>query len=56
MMRFVAIAAFLVAIILFVIVAVGNPSNPFNLEAWGFVSVSAGFLALALEPYVAPRA
>lgn len=55
MMRFVAVAAFLVAIVLFVIVAVGNPTNPFTLEAWGLVSVSAGFLAITLEPYVLGR-
>ena len=48
MFRFVAIVAFIVALILFVVVAIGSNVSLRYFD-WGFVSTLAGLLALALE-------
>jgi zinc transporter ZupT len=52
--RVLAVAAFIVATVLFVVVAIGNPSNGPTIQDWGFVSTAAGLLCLALEPLM-PR-
>jgi hypothetical protein len=49
MFRILAVIAFIVAIILFVVVAIGSPTNGPTIQDWGFVSVAAGLLCLALE-------
>lgn len=55
MLRLLAVAAFIVAIILFVVVAIGSPSNGATIQDWGFVSVTAGLLCWALEGVALPR-
>jgi zinc transporter ZupT len=52
MFRILAVIAFIVAIILFVVVAIGSPSDAGTIQEWGFVSVAAGLLCLALEGVV----
>jgi zinc transporter ZupT len=54
MIRVLAVCAAIVAIVLFVVVAIGNPTDPVSVEAWGFVSVAACLLCIALEPLL-PR-
>jgi hypothetical protein len=56
--RVLAVIAFIVAIILFVVVAIGSPTNGPTLNEWGFVSVAAGLACLALEglPISRPQA
>jgi hypothetical protein len=49
MFRILAVIAFIVAIVLFVVVAIGNPSNYVTIQDWGFVSAAAGWLCLALD-------
>jgi hypothetical protein len=53
MFRILAVIAFIVAVILFVVVAIGSPTNAGTINEWGFVSVAAGLACLALEPFVA---
>lgn len=48
MFRLVAVVAFIVAIILFVVVAISSSVDPHVVD-WGFVSLAAGLLALSLE-------
>jgi hypothetical protein len=52
MIRVLAVIAFIVAIVLFVVVAIGNPANGPTIQDWGFVSIAAGLLGLAIEPLV----
>lgn len=52
MLRVLAVAAFIVAIVLFIVVAIGNPNNPVTIQNWGFVSVAVGLLCLAIDPLV----
>lgn len=52
MFRILAVIAFLVAIILFVVVAIGSPTNGATINEWGFVSVAAGLACFALEGLV----
>ena len=53
MFRFAAIVAFLIAVVLFVVCAIGTP-NPSTLD-WGFVATAAGLACLALEAVPWPR-
>lgn len=48
MFRVLAVIAFVVAIILFAVVALASSVDPHVLD-WGFVSTAAGLLCLALE-------
>lgn len=52
MLRVLAVVAFIIAIVLFVVVAIGTPNNASTINEWGFVSVAAGLLCLALDPLV----
>lgn len=49
MFRILAVIAFIVAVILFVVVAIGSPANAPVIQDWGFVSVASGLVCLALE-------
>ena len=49
MFRVLAVAAFIVAVVLFLVVAVGSPANAPVITDWGFVSVASGLLCLCLE-------
>lgn len=49
MLRILAVIAFLIAVVLFVVVAIGTPSNGATINEWGFVSLAAGLTCLALE-------
>ena len=51
MFRILAVIAFIVAIILFVVVAIGSNVDP-HVADWGFVSVAAGLACFALEGLV----
>jgi hypothetical protein len=55
MLRLLAVIAFIVAIVLFVVVAIGSPANAPTIQDWGFVSVAAGLTCLALEGVALPR-
>ena len=55
MFRILAVIAFIVAIVLFVVVAIGSPTDAGTIQNWGFVSVSAGLLCWALEGVAIPR-
>lgn len=54
MLRLLAVIAFIVAIILFVVVAIGSPSDGATIQEWGFVSLAAGLACFALEGVVLP--
>lgn len=54
--RVLAIIAFLIAVVLFVVVATGSPSDAGTIQEWGFVSVAAGLACLALEGLPITRA
>lgn len=56
MLRLLAVIAFIVAIILFVVVAIGSPTNAGTINEWGFVSLAAGLTCFALEGVSLPRA
>jgi uncharacterized membrane protein len=53
MLRVLAVVGFIVAVILFVVVAIGSPADAATIQEWGFVSLAAGLACLALEPVVA---
>ena len=55
MLRLLAVIAFIVAIILFVVVAIGSPTDAGTIQEWGFVSTAAGLACLALEGVSLPR-
>jgi len=55
MFRLLAVIAFIVAIVLFVVVAIGSPTDAGTIQEWGFVSVAAGLTCLALEGVALPR-
>jgi hypothetical protein len=52
MFRILAVIAFIIAIILFVVVAIGSPTNGPTINEWGFVATAAGLACLALEGLV----
>lgn len=54
--RVLAIVAFLIADVLFIVVAIGSPTNGPTIQEWGFVSVAAGLACLALEGLPITRA
>jgi hypothetical protein len=54
MFRILAVIAFLVAVVLFVVVAIASNVDP-HIADWGFVSLAAGLACLALEPLVPAR-
>jgi hypothetical protein len=54
MLRILAVAAFIVAIILMVVVAIGSNVDP-HITDWAFVSAFAGLLCWALEGVSLPR-
>jgi hypothetical protein len=55
MLRLLAVIAFIVAIILFVVVAIGSPTDAGTIQEWGFVAVAAGLACFALEGVSIPR-
>lgn len=56
MLRILAVIAFIIAVILFVVVAIGTPSDAGTIQEWGFVSLAAGLACFALEGVSLPRA
>lgn len=48
MFRILAVIAFIIAIVLFIVVAIGGNVDPHILD-WGFVATASGLLCLALE-------
>lgn len=48
----IAFLAFLVAIVLFVVVAIGSPTNGPTLNEWGLAAVAGGLACFALEGLV----
>lgn len=48
MFRVLAVIAFIIAIVLFIVVAIGSNVDPHILD-WGFVATASGLLCLALE-------
>lgn len=55
MLRLLAVIAFLIAIILFVVVAIGSPADAGTIQEWGFVATAAGLACFALEGVSLPR-
>lgn len=55
MLRLLAVIAFIIGIILFVVVAIGSPTDGATLNEWGFVAVAAGLACFALEGVSLPR-
>ena len=54
MLRLLAVIAFIVAIILFVVVAIGSPTDAGTITDWGLVSLAAGLACFALEGVALP--
>ena len=52
MFRILAVIAFLIAVVLFVVIAIGSPTDAGTIQEWGFVSIAAGLACLALEGIV----
>lgn len=48
MFRILAVIAFIIAIVLFIVVAIGSNVDPHVFD-WGLVATAAGLLCLALE-------
>lgn len=55
MLRVLAVVAAIVAVVLFVVVAAFTPTDPFHIEAWGFVCLAASLGLFELEGLVSPR-
>ena len=53
MLRILAVIAFLIAVVLFIVVAIGGNVDPHILD-WGFVATAAGLLCWALEGVAIP--